>query len=851
MSALRATATTSTSANHTPRENLQEIAKKYYANKRSQPAFIQTHIALKGSSNQQNYISTTAKNSTIDHDRPETEHPKLPINSTLKTITEDHNGRLLPRLNNLRNDEKTPDANLRARYKEDMASVERTPQGDQPSGIYQERYLSFLENLKKNMRDKKTDAEIREKRRIEELNKIRNEMGILNVKSRVYDFARRATHKLDPITPTQESEIISRGAYNRNSLANGTIDEEQNMTSNLLAAKMNTTNRILRELSPQEGTRWIRESRSIQKELTSTYTPGNMASPNRENARKLRNTLSVDAFKELKKMPINLEGQGNPGDESRVFERKREDKTLATVLKNETDITRWKKLQNISLDTKVFIIIGGYEALRKALVERGWIENPNKRSACYDLKWTTNECDVWSDLLLDAQLINHYPGNECIVTKAGLCRTLRNVVKNVDPSSFYPRCYEIGNQTHLKAFIEDFKLTKVESILKRLLSKQTKLDARFKSQVETALKVGKRHIKCLESGAEFKMSEQEWAVLSADELSKEELASKKHNTWLKQQGGSKGLAENPENQKNEAEKTKQQKKKSSAKKGKSKGNGEGKDSDDEDMSKMVQQWEQTAKSIVDELGSRSAQSSLNGVDNIWIVKPSRLSRGRGIVCYKNLVEILDRTRQGGLWVVQKYIENPLIIHKRKFDIRQWVLVTDWNPLTVWFYEECYLRFGALEYDTSNIENRYIHLTNNSVTKYCKVEEEIEGNMWSSTEFEEYLKKENPRDDNVFQNRIKPSMKKIVYSSLLSAQKYMEPNKNAFELYGYDFMVDDDYNAWLIEVNCSPAMDYSTKITERLVKMVLEDTAKVLVDSNMGKKSADTGLWTKLGKNIVK
>ena len=256
------------------------------------------------------------------------------------------------------------------------------------------------------------------------------------------------------------------------------------------------------------------------------------------------------------------------------------------------------------------------------------------------------------------------------------------------------------------------------------------------------------------------------------------------------------------------------------------------------------------ESLVEELGNCSRQSCLNGEDNIWIVKPARLSRGRGIVCCKNLLEILDRTKKGGLWVVQKYIENPLIIHRRKFDIRQWVLVTDWNPLTVWFYEECYFRFGALEYDAALLENRYIHLTNNSVTKNCKVEEEIEGNMWSAMEFEDYLKNTVPQEDNLYQEKIKPSMKKIVYSSLLSAQKHMETNKNAFELFGYDFMIDEQYNVWLIEINCSPAMDYSTKITERLVKMVLEDTAKVLVDSKMGKKKVDTGLFTKLDKNIL-
>ena len=51
------------------------------------------------------------------------------------------------------------------------------------------------------------------------------------------------------------------------------------------------------------------------------------------------------------------------------------------------------------------------------------------------------------------------------------------------------------------------------------------------------------------------------------------------------------------------------------------------------------------------------------------------------------------------------------------------------------------------------------------------------------------------------------------------------------MFGYDIMVDDDFNCWLIEVNSSPAMDYSTDVTERLVKMVLEDTIKVVIDHN--------------------
>mmetsp|Transcript_12990 Transcript_12990/g.12861 ORF Transcript_12990/g.12861 Transcript_12990/m.12861 type:complete len:80 (-) Transcript_12990:461-700(-) len=78
----------------------------------------------------------------------------------------------------------------------------------------------------------------------------------------------------------------------------------------------------------------------------------------------------------------------------------------------------------------------------------------------------------------------------------------------------------------------------------------------------------------------------------------------------------------------------------------------------------------------------------------------------------------------------------MIIKSRKFDIRQWVLVTDWNPLTVWLYQEPYFRFPATDYNPDNIVDRFIHLTNNSVAKYAegsKVSYEIEGNMMTMAE----------------------------------------------------------------------------------------------------------------------
>lgn len=63
--------------------------------------------------------------------------------------------------------------------------------------------------------------------------------------------------------------------------------------------------------------------------------------------------------------------------------------------------------------------------------------------------------------------------------------------------------------------------------------------------------------------------------------------------------------------------------------------------------------------------------------------------------------------------------------------------------------------------------------------------------------------------DVFRDSIKASMRNSVMKSLISVQDMVENRQNSFELFGYDFMIDNDYRPWLIEINSSPSMDYST------------------------------------------
>ena len=60
----------------------------------------------------------------------------------------------------------------------------------------------------------------------------------------------------------------------------------------------------------------------------------------------------------------------------------------------------------------------------------------------------------------------------------------------------------------------------------------------------------------------------------------------------------------------------------------------------------------------------------------------------------------------------------MILKNRKFDLRIWVVVTDWNPLTIWLFKKPYVRLPAHDYNADDIDNNYAHLANNSIAKYA-------------------------------------------------------------------------------------------------------------------------------------
>lgn len=73
---------------------------------------------------------------------------------------------------------------------------------------------------------------------------------------------------------------------------------------------------------------------------------------------------------------------------------------------------------------------------------------------------------------------------------------------------------------------------------------------------------------------------------------------------------------------------------------------------------------------------------------------------------------------GSGYLYSRYIAHPHTINGLKYDLRVYVLISCFDPLRVYIFEEGLVRFATETYklDKKTIKKRYTHLTNYSVNK---------------------------------------------------------------------------------------------------------------------------------------
>jgi len=140
-----------------------------------------------------------------------------------------------------------------------------------------------------------------------------------------------------------------------------------------------------------------------------------------------------------------------------------------------TDWNVFRKRHGLEQGQKIFIASNSYQPLIDELLRRGWYRNKDRKSSIFHLKYVILESE--SSMLEDLkpfQMVNHFLGNNLIVTKVGLQKSLKNLVwwSTIPQDLFFPKCYDLTDFKELDEFKEDFRVNRAESILKRFIQKK-------------------------------------------------------------------------------------------------------------------------------------------------------------------------------------------------------------------------------------------------------------------------------------------------------------------------------------------------------------------------------------------
>ena len=241
--------------------------------------------------------------------------------------------------------------------------------------------------------------------------------------------------------------------------------------------------------------------------------------------------------------------------------------------------------------------------------------------------------------------------------------------------------------------------------------------------------------------------------------------------------------------------------------------------------------------------------------NMWIIKPINLNRGRCIQVMNDtdaIVEYLQKIQEMKKIesenndnfkcehiILQKYLEKPLLYQERKFDIRIWIMLIAGQENFVYIFKQGHLKATCAKFDI-NSSSHFIHLTNYSVQKHNVDFSKIEiGNEISYEEFQNELDKNNSG-----KNFFKDIYPKIVYIIRLAVgagkSNINHLNRtNCFEIFGCDFILDQKYKPYLLEINLNPGLEISSPLICKLVPRMVDDALKLTIDSKFYRNKEET------------
>lgn len=209
-----------------------------------------------------------------------------------------------------------------------------------------------------------------------------------------------------------------------------------------------------------------------------------------------------------------------------------------------------------------------------------------------------------------------------------------------------------------------------------------------------------------------------------------------------------------------------------------------------------------------------------------ILKESTTNNALGIHIVKNTDEVLELLKLNPEitdFVIQKYIDNPLLLNGLKFHIRVNVLVfgcilmyRKYNILLLLLFEIIVYRYvhdnicchvSTEAFKLVEFDNSFIHITNYRINK---TNPKFDRNI-HLLRYEELCRAlgNERKGYNYWYNslfkRICDVIKEIM-EEVIKDKKHFFAIPNSFEIFGFDLMLDDNENIYVLEVNNGPCLE---------------------------------------------
>ena len=205
----------------------------------------------------------------------------------------------------------------------------------------------------------------------------------------------------------------------------------------------------------------------------------------------------------------------------------------------------------------------------------------------------------------------------------------------------------------------------------------------------------------------------------------------------------------------------------------------------------------------------------------FILKPENSLSRRGVAIVRNhleLIQHLGNFPDYDAWIIQEYIDNPLLFNDKKFHFRVYIVYLQTSE-----YQAAYLGRKGFIY-TANRQFRPDTIDNDVVLSGENAKENV---FYTPEDFISKFGK------NTWDNKIVPQFVKIARETIKSALQHLQcpaVKQKCFKILGYDILIDKDFKCYLAEINARnvsykyPNEEFRESFYKNIWKLVRSNTS---------------------------